>query len=249
LTGNSPGSLTMPDPLSKPLPSSIEKAYAIAEAGHPAVLARDSLVNSGLFSVKAAEGAFLPQVSLSAGVSNTYSNRGGGPTRDDSSQSERAEIGARITVPIYQGGQASATVRQRKEELGQARIEKDVARDQVRAAVTTSWTQLVASRAALAANGETVRAQRLALDGVVEERNVGQRTTLDVLNAQANLINAQISLIQARRDLVVSSYALASAVGRLSAKRLGLHVKHYDAEEHYNLVKDAWYGLRTPDGR
>jgi outer membrane protein len=140
-------------------------------------------------------------------------------------------------------------VRQRKEQLGQARIDIDVARDQVRAAVASAWTQLEASRASLSANQESVRASQLALNGVIEERNVGQRTTLDVLNAQATVLDAQVAQIQAQRNLVVSSYALASAVGRLTASRLGLNVRQHDPEEHYNAVKDLWYGLRTPDGR
>lgn len=244
IIGTAPANLATPRPLSKVLPRSLGAAEQTALANHPAIGVRDSLIDAGIFSVKAAEGAFLPQLSVSAGLSKTYV--GGGR---QSSDSERAEIGARLTVPIYQGGQASATVRQRKEQVGQARLEKDVARDQVRAAVTSSWTQLEASRAQVAASNETVRASRLALDGVVEERNVGQRTTLDVLNAQATLINGQISLVQAQRNLVVSSYALASAAGKLSAKRLGLHVKIHEPEVHYNKVKDAWFGLRTVDGR
>lgn len=115
--------------------------------------------------------------------------------------------------------------------------------------MTESWTQLNAARALLNANRETVRAQQLALNGVVEERNVGQRTTLDVLNAQANVLSAQIAQVQAERNVVVASFGLASAVGRLNAKRLGLKVEYYEPEEHYQAVKDAWFGLRTPDGR
>ena len=244
LTGRSPGSLRPARPLDRLVPRSIDAAYAIAFAEHPAILVRNALVDSSLFGVKAAEGAFLPRIGLSASVSqaSTYSSAG-----DTSGAS--ASIGAQVTVPIYQGGQASATVRQRKQELGQARIETDVARDQVRAAVASAWTQLEASRAALRANEEAVRASRLALDGVIVERDVGQRTTLDVLNAQATVLNAQIALAESQRNLVVSSYAVGSAVGRLSASRLGLKVQRYDPEAHYEAVKDLWYGLRTPDGR
>jgi len=104
LTGLNPGSLTMPQPLSKILPGSLDKAYTIAEAGHPAVLARDSLVNSGLFSVKAAEGAFLPQVSLSAGVSKSYSNRGGGPLRRGGGRIARAGVRGGRDEQVARGG-------------------------------------------------------------------------------------------------------------------------------------------------
>ena len=154
-----------------------------------------------------------------------------------------------LTVPIYQGGRVAAQVRQSKESLGQARIEVDVTRDQVRTAVVAAWTQYVAARESVEANRELVSAAELALSGVIEERKVGQRTTLDVLDSQADVISAQVDLVSSERDVVVASYAILSAVGHLSAGRLGLAVAEYHPEEHYNAVKDKWIGLRTPDGR
>jgi outer membrane protein len=94
-----------------------------------------------------------------------------------------------------------------------------------------------------------VSAAQLALNGVIEERNVGQRTTLDVLNAQSDVITAQILLAGAQRDTIVAAYTLASAVGSLLPDRLALAVDRYEPEEHYQAVQDKWYGLRTPDGR
>ena len=125
-------------------------------------------------------------------------------------------IGATLTIPIYTGGRVSAEVRQSKESLGQARIQVDVSRDQVRQAVVSAWTQYVAARESVSANRELVAAQQLALNGVIEERNVGQRTTLDVLNAQADVITAQINLVSSQRDVVVASYAIVSAMGALT---------------------------------
>lgn len=244
LTGSEPSGLKAASALGH-LPGSLTSAEQIAFVEHPAIRVNNYLVDAGSFGVKAAEGAFLPQVGLSASVSRDYSSR----TASGSYTGNAASIGAKVTVPIYQGGQASASVRQKKEELGQARINIDVARDQVRAAVTSAWAQLEASRASVKANQETLRASRLALDGVVQERDVGQRTTLDVLNAQANVLAAQISLVQAERNVVVSSYALRSATGRLTAEKLGLKVALKNPEEHFEAVKDKWYGLRTPDGR
>ncbi|TIU05770.1 MAG: transporter, partial [Mesorhizobium sp.] len=149
----------------------------------------------------------------------------------------------------YSGGRNSATVRQNKESLSQARIEVDVSRDTVRQAVTSAWTQYTAAQQTVVANRQVIAAAQLALSGVIEERNVGQRTTLDVLNAQATLITAKINQASSERDLVVASYAILSAVGRLSVDRLALQVTKYRPEEHYNAVKDKWIGLRTPDGR
>jgi outer membrane protein len=97
------------------------------------------------------------------------------------------------------------------------------------------------------ANRALADAAQLALAGVIEERNVGQRTTLDVLNAQAHVINARIDLAGAERDLVLATYAILQAMGRLSIERLGLQVARYEPKDHYNDVKDKWYGLRAPD--
>ena len=140
-------------------------------------------------------------------------------------------------------------MRQSKESLGQARIQVDVSRDQVRQAVATAWSQYTAAQQSVSANKQVIDAAQLALNGVIEERNVGQRTTLDVLNAQAAVITAKINQANSEHDVVVASYAILSAMGRLSVDRLGLPVTKYKPEEHYNAVKDKWFGLRTPDGR
>jgi outer membrane protein len=84
---------------------------------------------------------------------------------------------------------------------------------------------------------------------VREEARVGQRTTLDVLNAQQELLNARVNLITAQRDRVVASYAVVQASGRLNSQALGLNVAHYSAKQHFDQVKDLWHGLTTPDGR
>jgi outer membrane protein len=251
IIGDEPGKLQPARPVTKLLPSSLASAFAIAATEHPAIRATEALVDASEFSVKSAEGTLLPNLSAQAGVSRDYSHRSpdlpgvGSPNGWDNA----ASVGLSLTVPIYQGGRASAQVRQAKESLGQARIQVDVSRDQVRAAVAAAWSQYQAARESSRANAEAVKAAQLALDGVIEERNVGQRTTLDVLNSQADLITAQINQVSAERDVVVASYAILSATGRLSAGRLGLQVAEYQPEEHYNAVKDKWYGLRTPDGR
>ncbi|WP_192246196.1 TolC family outer membrane protein [Mesorhizobium silamurunense] len=251
IIGDEPGKLRAPAPLAKLLPSSLDSAFTIAAAEHPAILATEHLVDAAAFSVKSAEGALLPQLSASAGISSQYRNTTPGAFASSSSEgtTNSANIGATLTVPIYSGGRTSALVRQSKESLSQARIEVDVSRDQVRQAVASAWTQYTAARESVDANRQVIAAAQLALNGVIEERNVGQRTTLDVLNAQNAVITAKINQASSERDVVVASYAILSALGRLSAERLGLQVATYKPEEHYNAVKDKWIGLRTPDGR
>lgn len=245
VTGSVPDKLQAAKPAGKSLPKSIAQAYAIAEATHPGIKAMQYAMDAAGHNVKAKEGALLPTVGVTASVShsNVYS---GMPMAGDGNS---ASVGVAVSVPIYSGGKTSATVRQSKEQLGQARIQIDVVQDQVRAAVASSWSQLEAARASASAYRSGIAAARLALTGVIEERNVGQRTTLDVLNAQNNLIDIQIQMVEAERDIVVASYAILSAVGRLTAKQIGLQVAQYKPEQHYEAVKDKWIGLRTPDGR
>jgi outer membrane protein len=244
IVGEDPGSLQMPEPLRSLMPGAIHSAYSIAFAEHPAIEAREHLVDQASFGVKAREGELLPSLSATAGVRVEAGNGYRGST-----DGQTASIGLSLRVPIYQGGQASAQVRQSKESLGQARIAVDVTRDEIRAAVASAWGQYEAAVETARASREALSAARLALSGVIEERDVGQRTTLDVLRGQEDVINAQITLLNAQREVVVTSYAIASATGRLSAERLGLPVTLHRPQEHYEAVKDKWIGLRTPDGR
>ncbi|MFZ1680254.1 MAG: TolC family protein, partial [Rhizobiaceae bacterium] len=240
IVGDAPGKLSGYGS-AKGLPKSLDSALNSGAGGHPAILATQHFVDAAGFAVKSKEGQLLPGVTASASASRVDTTLAPGYNT--------ATVGVNVTVPIYRGGAVSAQVRQSKEQLGEARIAVDVARDQVRAAITSAWTQYVAARESVDANKALVSAAQLALNGVIEERNVGQRTTLDVLNAQASVINAQINLAAAEHGVVVASYAILSATGQLSVRKLGLQVTEYRPEEHYNAVKDKWFGLRTPDGR
>jgi outer membrane protein len=242
LIGKDPQNLSYPSGVGKLLPSSQETAFAVANGEHPAIKATNHLVDQALFNVKTAEGSLLPTITLD-GTTSRRLDVAPGTDRDS------AQVTATLRVPIYQGGRVSAEIRQNKEVLGQRRIEVDASVNNVRAAVVSAFSQLEASRASVSANEAQLSAANLALQGSVEERRVGQRTTLDVLNTQQEVINAQIALAQARRDVVVASYAALSSIGGLSASKLGLKVDAYEPEEHYYAVKDKWFGLRTPDGQ
>jgi outer membrane protein len=242
-------------PPSAIIPPSVARALDISQQEHPAILANQFAVDAASFLVKAAEGRLLPTVAVQGSVNNTYALSESDPDSNQlpgvvNTQNEiSGTVTARLTVPIYQGGLVSSQVRQAKEVVSQRRIEVDGIRDQVRSAVATAWAQRQAAVANVQGYTAQVSAAQLALNGVVEERNVGQRTTLDVLNAQSDVITAQILLAGAQRDAVVAAYQLASAIGRLSPQRLALNVEAYEPEEHYQQVQDKWYGLRTPDGR
>ena len=154
-----------------------------------------------------------------------------------------------LTVPLYQGGAEYSSIRQAKETVGQQRLTLDVNRDQARESVVQYWGALDAAKAQIEATTAQVNAAEIALNGVREEARVGQRTTLDVLNAQQELVNARVALVQAQHDRVVASYSLLAAVGGLSMQHLGLDVTIYDPQIHYQQIRDAWVGVRIPDGR
>jgi outer membrane protein len=241
--GVDPRRLTPARPVEHLVPKTLDSSIAASENQHPAIAAARYGVDVASLQVKVAEGALLPIVSLEGTVSRAHD-----PSLT-TSESSQASIFGRLTVPIYQGGAEYSRIRESKETLGQRRLEADSARDQVRAAVVQSFGLLNASRFQVEAAQAQVNAAQIALNGVQEEYRVGQRTTLDVLNAQAELVNARSLLITAQRDRVVNSYSLLSAIGRLSAEFLRLNAQAYAPETHYNQVRDSWFGMRTPDGR
>ena len=189
------------------------------------------------------EGSLYPNLALTASASENYF-----PVYSTSKQFI-GTVGGLLTIPIYQGGGEYSAIRQAKETLGQQRLNLDVNRDQARATVVQSWGQLDAARAQIEATTAQVNAAEIALDGVRDQARVGERTTLDVLNAQQELVNARVALVTSQHDRVVASYTLLASVGGLSVQRLGLNVPIYDPQVHYQQVRDAWIGLRIPDGR
>ncbi len=240
--GKEPGRLARGYSFKRLLPGSLAKALDSGQAQHPAILAALHGADAAAFVVKQVEGELLPTVSVEGSAEHNFGI-------DNSDYANSASITGRVSVPLYQGGGVSARVRQAKELLGQRQIEVDVRRAQVRAAVVSSWGQLEAANSAIIAATAQVEAARIALDGVQEEQRVGQRTTLDVLDAQQELVDARSNLVVAQRDSIVASFLLLSSAGLLSAENLNLPAERYDPVAHYESVQDKWFGLRTPDGR
>jgi outer membrane protein len=241
--GVEPRQLAPGRPLDKLLPRNVDGALKVALNEHPAIKASMHGVDVAELQVKIEAGALAPQLGVRGSVAKRYDSQLEGDNILSGS------VVAQLTVPIYDGGVAYSSTRQAKEQVGQRRMEADSIRDQVRAAVISSYGQLEAARAQIVAAQAQVDASETALNGVREEARVGQRTTLDVLNAQQELLNARVNLITAQRDRVVASYAVVQAMGRLNSRALGLGVNHYSPRVHYEQVKDLWTGLSTPDGR
>jgi outer membrane protein len=241
--GSEPGRLTPARPVEHLVPRTLDAALGLGTSQHPAVLATGYGVDVASLQVKIAEGELLPSVGLEGSVSRRHDPSLG------TERSEEASIFGRLTVPLYQGGGEYSRIREAKEVLGQRRLEADVTRDQVRAAVIQAFGLLAASRHQTEAAQAQISAAEIAFEGVQEEYKVGQRTTLDLLNAQAELVSARSALVSAQRDRVVNSYSLLAAIGKLGAADLGLRVDLYQPEENYNEVRDSWFGIRMPGSR
>jgi outer membrane protein len=243
--GVEPGRLVAAMPVDRLSPRTLRGALERANTEHPAITTATYNVDVAVYQVKFAEGALYPVLQLQGNANKSW----GSPGNLNTLETLQASVTAQLTVPIYQGGGEYATIRQAKETLGQRRLDLDTARDQVRAQATQAWGQLEAAKAQIDATQAQVAATEIALNGVREEARVGQRTTLDVLNAQQDLVNARVSLVTAQRDRVVASYTVLSATGGLSPQILGLGIQTYDPMVHYQQVRDSWAGVRTPDGR
>jgi len=241
--GVDPGRLSPGTPVDRLSPATVQRAITAGETQSPTVLAAMYGVDVAELAVKISEGALYPNLGLTAAYTQNYQ------TIPQELRTKNVSILGQLTVPLYQGGAEYSAIRQSKETLGQQRLNLDVNRDQARATVVQSWGQLDAAKAQIEATAAQVNASEIALNGVREEARVGQRTTLDVLNAQQELVNARVALVTAQHDRVVASYTLLAAVGRLSMQRLGLNVMIYDPQVHYQQVRDAWIGVRIPDGR
>jgi len=242
--GDQPTSLAPVKPLVRPLPKTLPEAISISQIEHPAISGSLHGVDAAQLQVKIAEGALYPTIGLSASFTNQYDS-GGFP----GFHALTGQILGQINIPIYQGGAEYASTRQAKESLSQQEIQTDSLRNQVRQAVVAAWGLNEAAVGVVRAARAGVSANEVALTGVREEAKVGQRTTLDVLNAQQALLQARTTLVQAEHDQVVDSYSLLSAIGRLNIPTLGLAVAEYDPRVHFDQVKSKWIGLRTPSGQ
>lgn len=245
VVGDQPRSLAPVTPVAKLLPANLTQAVAISQAEHPAITASLHGVDIALLNVKISEAALYPTVNVVGSLQQAYDQQG----LPFGSKAFIGSVIGSVNIPIYDGGGSFASIRQAKEQVSQQELSADSQREKVRAAVVASWFTNSNAAGVVHAAKAQVQAAEVALAGVREEAKVGQRTTLDVLNAQQTLLQARVQLVNAQHDQVVDSYTLLSAIGRLSVRSLGLSVAEYDPRTHFDLVKTKQFGVRTPDGR
>lgn len=223
------------------LPASLDEAQAIADRNHPQIGAARRAVDAASAAVRQAMGAKLPQVDLSASAS---SGREG-----INSDSRETDLSAtlNVTVPIYQGGVLNSEVRQAQALASQRRAELQDATRLIFEDVGVAWENLMSTRATIRANREQIRAAEIAFNGVQEEAKAGARTTLDVLDAEQELLEARVALVDSISEEYIASYELLSAMGLLTASHLGLDVEPYDPDPAYQGVQGLNVGWDDDD--
>lgn len=240
LVGDAPVALAQP-PALPGLPETPDGATEKALRDNPDLIAANLSAKASGFDVGTARSARLPRVSgIVNGGFTDFLGSGSNPLIPGAQRSVGAGIQA--SVPLFQGGELAATVRQSQARLSQAQervieTERSII-SQTRAAYA-SWR---ASNEVIKSSEVAVSASRLALEGVRAENSVGTRTILDILDAEQELLNAQVQLVQAQRNSYVAGFTLLAAMGDAEYSDLGLEGGAlYDPNVNYNRVrKSIW---------
>jgi outer membrane protein len=207
------------------LPDALGAAQNLALDNNPDLRAVEFNELAAREGIRVARGAMLPEVSLSASVNENRDSAFSGQARGS------AQVQARVSMPIFTGGLNQSRVREAQASADEARLAGLTTRRQVVEAVSNAWNNYLAAQAVIESSREAVRANEIAFEGVEQEAFVGLRTTLDVLNAEQELLNSRLELVRAERDLAVASYGLLQTLGLLSARDLQLPVADESAIE------------------
>jgi outer membrane protein len=236
--GHAPDQLAPPPPL-PPLPNTPEEAVRIALANNPDIAASNQEARAAGYDVNVARAQRLPTVSAVA--SGDYLNQITGGTNGLPRSGTATSVGISGQIPIYQGGEAGARVRQAQALEGRT-LEQAIGTERSVVAQTRSaFAAYQSAEEAIASQQTAVSANELALEGARAEQRVGTRTVLDVLNAEQELLNSQVSLVTARRDAYVAGFQLLNAMGQAEARDLGLDGGPlYDPLGNYRRVAGDW---------
>jgi outer membrane protein len=243
LIGSVPLALEEPPALPN-LPATPEAAVDKALASNPDLIAANKSAEAARFDIKSARGAGLPTVSASA--EQNYSNflnslQSGVPGVNFAQTSKTRSASVQLSIPIYAGGQVSAQVRQAQARSSQAIEQIIEAERDVISQTRSAYARWRASNEVIVSSQAAVAAAMLSLEGVRAENSVGNRTILDILNAEQELLNAQVQLVGARRNAYVAGFTLLAAMGQAEARDLGLDGGAlYDPEVNYKRVRNKF---------
>jgi outer membrane protein len=243
LVGTSPGQLQAPA-LALESPQTLAYIFQSAETRNPDVVSAQFAVEEADAEIKLNKGSLLPEVDLVGNTQRSWGQNITVPGREDSSQ-----VLVQVTVPLYRSGTDYSKARAAQQTYSQRRDELDEARHKAHETADNAWQALMTAQAALDADKSEVGAADEALKGVTEESKVGTRTTLDVLNAEQELLDARIDEVRSQHDRDFAVLQIKAAVGVLTADNLKLPVEPYNPKRHYEDVRNQWAGFSKDDAR
>ncbi len=243
VVGHMPTQLRYPKALEGLLPRTLNVALDRGAQEHPQIQAALYRERASESKIKQIQGERLPEVNLSASYTHTEDPSIG------SDSSDVASIRGSVNIPLYQSGAVYARIRQAREISTQRRLQVDEARRQISSSIIAAWGQVNSARTQIRAGKASVSANKTALNGVREEEKVGQRTVLDTLNAEQEVLNSEVTLVRARRDYFVAAFTLLSSTGRLNVIDVNAPVQTYDPTRHYDAVRNKWRGAKLPGDR
>ncbi len=236
-----PRSLSLPQRASD-LPVSAEETVRIAVVNNPGVIAAEFDRRGSMDNIDGVWGELLPELELTASSTRELQ------TTTERSQRTTHAVTLNLTIPLYQQGDVYSRLRQARQDAAESTLVIDTERRDAAEAATQAYESLVTARAQVDAFQTQIEASIVALEGVQREAAVGSRTVLDILDAEQELLDSRVSHVRSERDELVAAYELMSALGRLTAKDLGLTIDLYDPREHYNEVRDKWFGGKSSGG-
>ena len=222
----------------KDLPIEITDAVNYALENNFSLIAAKFEELSALDGVSLSQSSLRPTVTVSGSASHSETSG------DADSSSTSLSLNANISIPLYQAGAVYSGIRSAKEEANRRRILVEAARRNVIETSSKAFTAWTTARAQAEALEAEVASAEIALEGVEQEALVGARTVLDVLDAEQERLSAQVRLVRASRDNFVAAYTLLSALGKLTAKNLGLPVEIYNYDKNFVRVRNLYYGER-----
>jgi len=227
--GRKAGQLAPPPALPR-LPATLAEAQAIAMREHPSVKAAQAALVAAEFDVVRARAAKRPTVTLNGGLDYDINS----PTYGSDNTS--ASVSLNASVPLLDGGRNDSLIRQALAVLDSRKAELQNTARTVKQSTALAWSQLDVSRASIRASRQEIRAARVAFEGIQEEAKLGARTTLDVLDAEQDVLNAESNQASAERDEYVAAYNLVASMGLLNVRYLGLGIAEYNPDINYQRV-------------
>lgn len=224
--GRYPGNLS-PLPRFPATARSLDEARAIASRTHPLIRQAQRLVTVGELNMQRARAAMRPSLGASASI--------GVNDQGDDAQS----FGLQLDQTLYAGGQLSALFRQALASRDESRASLLQTTLDIGQQVGEAWANVTVAEASIRATELAVQANQTAFEGVRDEAALGARTSLDVLDAEQDLLAARTDRISAEATRYIGVYSLLSAMGLLTVDHLRLGIPTYDPAAYYNAVRNA----------